>query len=229
MKQNEWFPNVREITAALVEGFEGSNLGNKRNPFNELIYIILSAKTPPQRYQRAFRDLKRRYPRFNDLADTNEQDISDTIRYAGLEEKKAAQILGAAKRLKQLFGRVTLSPLRTMSNGDAEQLLITLPGIGIKSARCILMYSLDRKVFPADNHCLRISKRIGWIPVVNFSRKTSDYLQSGIPPDLRYSLHVGMVRLGREYCFPRDPSCHNCPILTFCPTGKGRVHESCFQ
>ncbi|MHB8629395.1 MAG: endonuclease III domain-containing protein [Aggregatilineales bacterium] len=181
---------------------------------------MLSAKTPPARYKKAFADLKRAYPHYNDLALANVAELGSIIRYAGLSDKKSLQINRIAKRLKDKFGRVTLQPLNKMSDEEAEEFLLSLPGIGIKSARCILMYSLDRKVFPADNHCLRIAQRLGWIPKATFTKGSANTLQDGIQPLLRRTLHVGMVLLGRSYCFPKNPKCESCPILEYCPTGR---------
>lgn len=213
------FPFVSEVTATLVKRFGRPSLGNKRNPFNELLYIILSSKTPPERYPRAYRELRRAYPCAASLAYADPQDVVKVIQFAGLGDKKASQIVQTANQLKQLFGRVTLSPLRRMTNEAAEEILTSLPGIGIKSARCILLYSLDRQVFPADNHCLRIARRLGWVESATFTKGTANLLQSGVPPTLRRDLHVGMVLLGRKYCVPKDPRCGNCPILESCPTG----------
>src|SRR5262249_8427187 len=131
--------------------------------------------------------------------------------------------ISAARHLKDLFGHVTLDPLRKMSDEDAEKHLLALPGIGIKSARCILLYSLERQVFPADNHCLRISQRLRWIPKADFNKGTANALQNGIPPSFRGDLHVGMVLLGREFCLPKNPRCRECPILKFCQTGKSNL------
>lgn len=222
----ESFPFVSEVAAALVERFGRPSLGNKKNPFNELLYIILSSKTPPGRYPRAYRELRRAYPRAASLANADPQDVAKVIQFAGLEDKKASQIVQAASQLKQLFGRVTLSPLRAMTNEAAEEVLTSLPGIGIKSARCILLYSLNRQVFPADNHCLRIAHRLGWIENATFTKGTANLLQSGIPPALRRDLHVGMVLLGREYCLPKEPRCSNCSILKFCSTGLSATSTS---
>jgi endonuclease-3 len=216
---SESLPFVSEITATLVRRFGHPSLGNKRNPFNELLYIILSSKTPPDRYSQVYRELRQVYPRAVNLADADPHDVARVIQSAGLGDKKAAQVVNAARQLERQFGRVTLSPLHSMTDEAAETVLESLPGVGIKSARCILLYSLDRKVFPADNHCLRISQRLGWIENATFSKGTANRLQRAIPPILRRDLHVGMLQLGRRHCSPKNPRCRECPILKYCQTG----------
>lgn len=223
MNATPWFRNVNEVSDRLVAWFPKQDLGNKRNPFDELLYIILSAKTPPERYRRAYAELHRHYPRFNDLAEANRKELSEVIHFAGLADRKSTQIVDIAQQLKAEFGTVSLAPLRQMSIEEAERFLTSLSGIGLKSARCILLYSLDFQVFPADNHCLRIAKRLNWISDASFSKHIANKLQDGIPPHLRRDLHVNMVLLGRERCFQRSPVCNGCPIFDYCPTGQSQI------
>ncbi len=214
------FPHVREVAQGLRARYGTPTLGNKANPLNELLYIILSSKTPGHKYQRAYIALRRKYPKAVDLASAPIRAIEKTIRFAGLEKKKAIQIRSIGRSLKDEFGRVTLRPLAKMSDSDAERFLTSLPGVGIKSARCVLMYSLSRKAFPVDNHCYRIAARLGWVEGKAWTKHVADGLQVGIPPHLRKPLHIGMVLLGREYCLPKSPRCPVCPLLHYCPTGR---------
>jgi endonuclease III len=217
------FRNIEKVARILRSKYGVPTLGNKANPFDELLYIVLSSKTPPEKYRQAFLRLRQRYRRFDALATASVRTIARTVRFAGLERKKARQIRTIAQRLREKFGRVTLAPLRKMTNESAEALLCSLPGIGLKSARCVLMYSLGRKVFPVDNHCYRIASRLGWIRGSPWTRGVANGLQEGIPPALRKAVHVGMVLLGREYCVPKNPHCGSCPLLRHCPTGRERV------
>jgi len=219
------FSQVREVARALVAHYGNSSLGNKKNPFNELLYIILSSKTPLHKYRRAYTDLRKRYPKAESLATASARSIAAIIRFAGLETKKAKQIRSIARLLKKKFGRVTLAPLSKMMDRDAERFLKSLPGIGTKSARCVLMYSLGRKVFPVDNHCYRIVSRLGWVKGAVWTKSVAEAAQAGIPPELRKPMHVGMVLLGRGYCLPKSPRCHACPLLPYCETGGSRVGE----
>ena len=213
--------NVRSVTRSLIATFGHQTLGNKRNPFDELIFIILSSKTPPERYQLTYSALKDKYPSVDQLARARPSAIARVIEAGGLAEKKARQISAIARALVWVFGRVTLTPLTRMNDQQAEEFLDTLPGVGKKTARCVLMYSLGRPVFPVDAHCFRISQRLGWTSKnSNLTDRVADELQAGIPPELRRDLHVGMVLLGREYCQPRNMHCLECPLLKFCPTGQ---------
>lgn len=210
--------HVEEITEALVQEFGRPTLGNKNNPFNELLYIILSSRTPPDSYQDTYRSLRRRFRTAESLAAASPEEVAEAIELGGLQMKKARAISAIAVTLKGMFGHVTLAPLRRMETSDAEELLTSLPGVSVKTARCVLTYALGRPAFPVDVHCYRVSQRLGWVPSdAALTRRRADELQAGIPEDLRRDLHVGMVLLSRYYCRPTAPDCEACPITRLCP------------
>jgi endonuclease III len=91
-----------------------------------------------------------------------------------------------------------------------------LPGVGVKTARCVMLYSLDRKVFPVDTHSIRLFENLGIISSPLRFEYAQDPLQQLVPLDLRYSLHVNAVAHGRETCVPRAPKCDVCPIADLC-------------
>jgi endonuclease-3 len=208
---------VREITSKLIARFGNQSLGNKRNPFNEFLYILLSSKTPPTRYREIYSLLKRHFPKNDQLAVTNWKKVAKVIKNAGLQNRKARAITKTARILLKKFGRVTLSPLRKLADNEIEIFLISLPEINKKIARCIMVYSLDRDTFPVDSHCLRVSQRVGWInPDSRATDDIADFLQDGIPKGLRKDLHIGMVLLGRSHCTPSNPNCNSCPLNLYC-------------
>jgi len=216
------FRSVRTVTRVLGKRYGYETLGNKKNPFNELLYIVLSSKTPPGRYQETYQALKKHFPRADALALVRPKDIAKVIVRGGLAQKRAKQISSIARSLRTHFGRVTLSPLTRMNDREAEAFLERLPGVGVKVARCILLFALRRKVFPVDAHCFRIVSRIGWTrDGATLTDRVADEIQDGIPKELRRRLHVGFVLLGRECCAPSRPRCTRCPVVQYCETGKG--------
>ena len=162
METVEPCPHVEQVARALVRAFGRPTLGNKKNPFNELLYVLLSSKTPPARYREAYCALRRAYRRADDLAMAEPSRVAGVICRAGLQNRKARAVVAIALRLRERFGRVTLAPLVHMTNEEAESLLTTLPEVSKKTARCVLMYALQRSVFPVDSHCFRISQRLGY-------------------------------------------------------------------
>ena len=220
----DYHPNVAEITRLLVARYGRPTLGNKANPFNELLYVILSSKTPPGRYGDIYRALRREFPRADALADASPDEVARIIEPAGLHNRKARAIVAIAKHLRAKFGRVTLAPVARMATEQAEEFLTSLPEVSKKTARCVLMYALNRHVFPVDTHCFRIAQRLGWVPDGTYlTDRRADVIQGGIPDRLQRDLHVGMVLLGREFCLPREPRCGNCLLLSLCPTGRWRL------
>ena len=213
-------PHVEEVTRAVIEKFGQPTLGNKKNPFDELLYIILSSRTPPGSYQDTYRSLRRRFRTADSLAAADPEEVAESIERGGLQRKKARAITAIAAELQRTFGRVTLAPLKAMETDEAEAFLTSLPGVSKKTARCVLMYALDRPVLPVDVHCYRVAQRLGWVPSgVHPTDRRADELQDGVPEHLRRDLHVGMVLLSRDYCRPNTPNCRGCPVAEFCQTG----------
>ena len=199
---------------------------NRRNPLEELLFILCSVQTDEAKYRQTFAALRRRFPRFGDLARARREDIARALKPGGLSPSKSRMIQGLCRTIGRRFGRVTLSPLKQMSDTECEALLTSLPGIGVKVARCVMLYSLGRKVFPVDTHCWRVCQRLGWIRSTSGdgsgSRWDMERLQQRIPPVLRFSLHVNFISLGREFCTAKSPKCCDCPVAGLCAWQRRR-------
>ena len=192
---------------------------NKSNPLDELIFIILSAQTEYYSYLETFRELRRRFPSNRDLLNARVSSIEAAIKQGGLSKKKAAQLKGALKRIYADTGKLSLAFLSKWDDRAVEDYLISLPGIGVKSARCIMMYSLNRAVFPVDTHVWRVCRRLGLTPEVpKPTPALENDLQAKIPERFRYSLHVNMVSHGREICTTYWPKCDQCVLADLCPS-----------
>jgi endonuclease III len=209
---------VRTIDSRL-RAYGGSRHGNKDNPIDELIFIILSAQTEAYSFQNTYDALASAFPSLEELLDTPEEDIAAIIKTGGLAKKKANQIKGALTKIVADFGALSLDQLTTMDDASAEAYLTSLPGIGVKSAKCILLYSLRRPVFPVDTHVWRICRRLDLAPAVpKPTGGMARALERRIPPDIRYSLHVNMVSHGRATCLTYWPHCDKCVLADDCPS-----------
>lgn len=220
MAASKYPPSVWGVVAALQNRYRDFNHYNLKNPLDELLFIICSTKTGEASYRSTFRSLKETFPTHYQIAEAPAEYIARPIASGGLSNQKAKAIRELLDIIVEKFGEPTLKPLRKMSDEDAEDFLLLLPGVGKKVARCVLMYSLGRQVFPVDTHCWRIARRLGWVRPTQKDRhcapRDMDRLQSKIPPELRYSLHVNMISLGREICTPSSPRCDECPISVWC-------------
>jgi len=197
---------------------------NRKNPFEELLFIICSVQTDEQKYRETYAALRRTFPQFEALGTARARAIARPLKLGGLSPTKSKVIRKICRALKAHFGRVTLAPLRRMADEECETFLTSLPGVGLKVARCVMMYSLGREVFPVDTHCWRICQRLGWIRKTSkdgvCTKRDMNRLQDKIPAELRFSLHVNFISLGREICTDRNPNCTACPIADLCPQGK---------
>jgi DNA (cytosine-5)-methyltransferase 1 len=213
---------LREIARILAVLYGTPNLGNKTDPVDELVYIILSRKTPEKAYQKTFESLKNRFSSWDDLLRASPRTVEKLVRPGGLPGKKTASLFGALRALRKEFGSCTLEPARTWSDAQLEHFLCGLPEIQRKSAYCIMMYSFGREVFPADTHVGRVLARLGPYREIGLDLEGMDHkqlqrvLSDLIPPPLRYSLHVNLVQHGRLICRAPKPLCDQCELKKFC-------------
>lgn len=210
---------LRRIGSKLQQHYPISNLDNQQDPTDEAIFILLTTQTNYAKFLASWQAIKNQFTHWNLILQTDAQSkLKELLKPAGLASQKARLITMMANKIASERGTVDLSFLRNVSTDVAEHYLINLPGFALKTARCVLMYSLQRQVFPLDIHCYRIMKRIGIIDnaMLYQSRKTHDYAQNCVYPAERYKLHVLMVQHGREMCRLNKPKCKKCPLLRSC-------------
>ena len=200
---------------------------NRKNPFEELLFILCSVQTDEKKYRETFAALRRKFPRFADLGIASANEIAKPLKPGGLSPTKSKMIQKICRGIAKRFGKITLAPLKRMADAECEDLLTSLPGAGTKVARCVMMYSLGREVFPVDTHCWRICQRLGWIRKTSkdgvCTKRDMNRLQETIPAKLRFSLHVNFISLGREFCADRNPRCSECPLASLCAEGTRRA------
>lgn len=207
---------LREANGLLEARYRTPRLGNKRHPVSELIFIILSARTRGRHHEKIYRDLRRHFRTWEAVRDAPLRDIEVVIRDAGLSRIKARQIKALLRRLTKDFGSLSPAPLRTMNSDALEAYLAGLPGVGLKTARCVMMYALDRQVFPVDTHCMRLFVNLGLMDGRIRFEYAQDLLQDAVPAEIRKTLHVNAVAHGRETCIPRFERCDRCVIADLC-------------
>jgi endonuclease III len=190
-------------------------LGNKRDPLNELIFILLTVQTQ-YGVDETFEALKRRFPTWDAALRAREATLARILQPLGLSSQRSRRLRVILRRLRDDFGECTLEPLRAMDDVEAEGYLRSLPGVGPKVARCVLMYSLGRNLLPVDAHVYRVAQRIGLLEESVPYDAAHDAIHEVVPPPHRYSLHVNLVRLGRDLCDARQPKCEACPLRERC-------------
>lgn len=207
---------LRSANRLLEARYGTPRLGNKRHPVSELVFIILSARTRGRHHERAYRELRRRFPRWEAVRDAPVREIEPVIRDAGLGRIKARQIKTLLRRITKDLGSLSPAPLRRMNTDALERYLASLPGVGLKTARCVMMYALDRAVFPVDTHCMRLFVNLGLMEGRMRFEYAQDLLQGAVPTEIRKLLHINAVAHGRETCIPRFERCDRCVIAELC-------------
>jgi len=200
----------------LAQRYGNPRHGNKRDPLDELVYIILSTRTGEAVFRGIYRNLKKAFPSWDDVHGRRVGEFHRILAPGGLSSLKSYQLLGIFSALRREFGRATLAPLRTMDDEEAERFLTSLPGVGKKVAKCVLMYSLERQVLPVDVHTHRVAVRLGLV-AKRRPDTSQDLIEAQVPPGLRYGFHVNAVAHGRAICLPRRPMCGACVLRECCP------------
>lgn len=152
--------HLRKVNLRLRRRYKTPDLGNVRDLFGEVIYALLSTRSAPSNYQKAFASLKERYSNWSELAKADVEEVGRIIQPSGLHNRKAKAIIIIAKTVFVERNLKDLEHLRRMTTPEAETYLTSLPEVGIKVAKCVCLYALDRPVFPLDVHNLRILKRL---------------------------------------------------------------------
>jgi endonuclease III len=217
-------PSGREVSSLLLKidrrlsrQYKSPRLGNPKGPLDDLVFILLSARTRGVVHERIYGQLKAAYPTWSGALKAGEGRLSKVLKDAGLSKKKGAQIFRILKTLNERFGEPSLDHLQDLSNDEVEKFLCNLPGVGKKTARCVMLCTLDRAVFPVDVHVLRILSYFGLVNPRVRLEYAQDPLQKIVPPRIRYSLHVNLVAHGRDLCRPRAHNCVECPLRDLCP------------
>lgn len=208
---------LSELLDRAYEAPEG-DLGNKPDPLDEAIYITLTLQTDLRRATMTWARLRAAFPTWDQLATARTARVASVLREGGLHRRKARTIKQLVATVKNLTGELSLTLLRHMTDTEAERFLLRLPGFSWKTARCVLLYSLDRDVFPVDSNTFRILKRIGILASSAVYRRRSlhDTLQGAVPEASRRAFHVNLVVHGQRTCLPHAPRCGGCVVRLTC-------------
>ncbi len=228
-RRTYWLKFFSIVTDRLVDENGVPSLGNFRDPIQEIFYIALSARTTDSQYRKTHRTLRYKFPTLTDLASASDEDILSCIRDGGLGKKRAAQVRGIAVELLKRFGENPSRHLRRLSAREVFDVLTGLPGMGPKSALCVMMYSLNYDTFPVDTNVQRVACRLGALAPRLKHWQAQQRLPALIPEGRSKELHIGLVVHGRSVCLPRKPRCRDCILVDLCKYGKRRVTKEAME
>jgi endonuclease III len=192
---------------------------NLPDPLDMLVATLLSQNTTDANSYRAWKKLRNKFPDYNSIYRARISSIEAAIKTGGMAKQKAGRIKALLKAIKLKYGRFSLDELHEKSDDAILEELTELKGIGVKTASCVLLFSLGRDSFPVDTHVHRILNRIGIVKTAS-PEKTFYAMQKLIPPQKMYSFHTNLIRFGRSTCTALRPGCNRCVLLKKCFFGK---------
>jgi endonuclease III len=190
-----------------------------------LVGTILSQHTSDINSGRAYRQLISTFPTWEEVRDAPTDKVADAIRCGGLANVKAPRIQDVLQTLteqmqasahKGSLAQYLYNELIQKTPEEGWRYLRRLPGVGPKTAACVLMFDLDLPVMPIDTHVHRTSVRLGLIGAKVSADKAHEIYAKVIPDEWVYPLHVNLITHGRKVCHAQRPDCTNCTLYGEC-------------
>jgi endonuclease III len=196
-----------------------------RAPIDELVLTVLSQNTNDRNRDVAYARLRERFPSWEAVARAPLDELEEAIRPGGISRVKSERIKRILAAVRNHAGDLDLSWLEHVPRERALEFLEALPGVGRKTAACVLLFSYDRPELPVDTHVYRVSARLGLIrPKASFL-EAHETLRAVTAPGDVYELHVNLIRHGRRLCKSQRPLCPECPLLSLCPYGRAATRK----
>ncbi|MER3476486.1 MAG: Fe-S cluster assembly protein HesB [Leptolyngbya sp. ERB_1_2] len=198
------------------------------DPMSELVSALLSHRTKNADSDRAFKQLKAKFPTWEAVRDSSEKEIESAIASCTWADQKALRLKQILQQITAQRGELSLDFLADLSVEDARTWLESFPGIGRKTSAAVLAFSnLRRRALPVDSHHHRVAIRLGLIPETTAVAPAHDLLEAQLPPEWTaqqvYDNHEVLMLHGQRCCFYRNPQCDRCVVLSLCPTGQTRL------
>ena len=204
------------IAAALTEVYGTLDWSRNQDGMDELISCILSQSTNDANRDRAFARLKQRFPDWEAVRFADLDDLIEAVRPAGLANQKAPRIQSALAVIFEKAGEYSIDFLDDLPMDEAKAWLVSLKGIGPKTAAIVLCFAYGKPAFPVDTHIYRVSKRLGFLPEKLSADDAHPVMEAIAPPEDYYQFHIQLIQHGRDTCHARKPACERCPISQHC-------------
>ena len=207
--------NIDTLFRRLKKRFPEEVFGETRDPFEVLIYTIISQRTRDEQTEVASEALLSEFPTAKDLAEANVRRIEKLIKPAGFYRVKARKIKEVCKIIDREFdGKVP----------DDFETLMKLPSVGRKTANCVLVFGFGKPAIPVDTHVHRVSNRLGLVKTKE-PEETEEELKKILPKRYWLDINHMFVKFGQTICRPINPKCHKCPIKDSCKWYMKKIHK----
>jgi endonuclease III len=192
------------------------------DPLAELVLTVLSQSTNDRNRDVAYLRLRERLPTWEAVRDAPVTEVEEAIRPGGISKVKSARIqailAAIAARPRDPGGELSLDWMRAASVSESRDYLTALPGVGRKTAACVLLFSYGLRDVPVDTHVSRVGTRLGLLRKGAPFEELHDEMLALTPPGEELELHVNLLRHGRRTCHARSPACDECALARMCPS-----------
>ena len=209
-----------QVHQRLLEAYGKPTWRPHLDPVSELVSTILSQNTNDVNRDVAFDRLRARLSTWEQVRDADVEEVIEAIRPAGLANQKGPRIQEALRFITQERGELELDFLADWPIEEAKAWLVSMNGVGPKTAAIVLLFSLGKPAFPVDTHVHRVTKRLGLIGPRVTREKAHDTLEELVPPKDYYAFHLNVIRHGRQVCTSRKPNCPDCLLAELCDFSK---------
>lgn len=211
-------PSISEVLDRLERVYGEMRWRPHRDAIAELILTILSQHTSDTLSGRAFAELIARFPDWDAIRMAPLRSVRDAVQGAGLADTKAPRIKAVLQRVLDERGGFNLDFLANLPLTDAKAWLLDLPGVGPKTAACVLLFALGLPALPVDTHVYRVARRLGLLPPKMSAEQAHAHLEAMVPAESVYAFHIGLIKHGRHVCHAQRPRCGDCVFADICPS-----------
>jgi endonuclease III len=222
---------VRAIRDRLREVYGIPQMAPHCDPIAELVLTVLSQSTNDRNRDVAYLELRERFPAWEAVMAAPVGEIEEAIRKGGISKVKSARIKAILQAIASGGGRpssgrrasshdLSLDWLPEVALVQARDYLIALPGVGRKTAACVLLFAYGLHDVPVDTHVSRVGMRLGLLRKGAPFEELHDEMLALTPPGEELELHVNLLRHGRRTCHARKPACGECALARMCPSRK---------
>lgn len=197
----------------LRKRFRGKAESQKEDPFRSIVFTLLSARTRDSQTEIAYQKVIATYPNAQALARATAEALEPLLATIGLYRAKARHLVAMAKMLVRDFDGVVPASVEQMA---------LLPGVGRKTANCVMVYGFGKPAVCVDTHVHRIVNRLGWVRTQT-PEKTEVALRQVLPKRWWRTVNHTLIQFGRAICTPGRPNCSACPVRAYCAYAQKTV------
>jgi endonuclease-3 len=218
----DWRPPARarvaRIRERLAEVYGVPVMQPHGDALAELVLTVLSQSTNDRNRDVAFLRLRERFPSWDEVRDAPVEEIEEAIRPGGISKVKSKRIKAILEAIDAGERGLDLSWMRDAPVPESQDYLCALPGVGRKTAACVLLFAYGLRDVPVDTHVSRVGTRLALLePKAPFER-LHDQMVALTPPGAELEFHVNLLRHGRRTCHSQRPACDACALARMCPS-----------